>query len=59
MLILLHGNGWDEFALLGGAMLVAMLIVNFTMRRDGNASDVATDDERSRSGRDRPDEEEF
>ena len=30
--LLLHGNGWDEFLLIGGAVLIAFLVVKFTTR---------------------------
>jgi len=31
-LLLLHGSGWDEFLLIGGAILLAYLVVRFTSR---------------------------
>lgn len=31
-LLLLHGSGWDEFLLMGGAILLAFVIVRLTMR---------------------------
>ena len=40
MILLLHGNGWDEFLLLGGAILVAFLIVRVTSR---DSADDPTD----------------
>jgi hypothetical protein len=33
--LLLHGSGWDEFLLLGGAILLAFLIVRLTARDSG------------------------
>jgi hypothetical protein len=36
-LLLLHGSGWDEFLLLGGAVFLAYFIVKMTSR--GNSDD--------------------
>ena len=37
--LLLHGSGWDEFLLMGGAILLAYVIVKFTMRGGDEDSD--------------------
>ncbi len=38
-LLLLHGSGWDELLLMGGAILLAYVIVKFTMRGGDEDSD--------------------
>lgn len=39
-LLWLHGSGWDEFALLGGAVLLAFVIVKVTTRGDESDPDT-------------------
>jgi hypothetical protein len=35
-ILLLHGSGWDEFLLIGGAIALAVLVVKFTSRGGGD-----------------------
>ena len=49
-LLLLHGSGWDEFLLLGGAIFLAFLIVKFTTRDpDSDTAEPPTDPEPRRT----------
>jgi hypothetical protein len=34
--LLLHGNGWDELLLIGGAILLAVVVVRLTSRSGGD-----------------------
>jgi hypothetical protein len=42
LLLLLHGSGWDEFLLMGGAIVLAVVIVKFTMRDGDGPADSPT-----------------
>jgi hypothetical protein len=42
LLLLLHGNGWDELLLMGGAVALAVVIVKFTMRDGDGPADTPT-----------------
>jgi hypothetical protein len=42
LLLLWHGNGWDELLLMGGAVAVAIVIVKFTMRDGDGPADSPT-----------------
>jgi hypothetical protein len=41
-LLLLHGSGWDELLLMGGAIALAVVIVKFTMRDGDDPADSPT-----------------
>ncbi|MCC7106684.1 MAG: hypothetical protein IT307_16225 [Chloroflexi bacterium] len=49
-LLLLHGSGWDELALAGGAVLLAVVLVYVTSRKKHDEDDEADSEEEPVAG---------
>jgi hypothetical protein len=48
--LLLHGNGWDELALTGGAVLLAVVLVYLTSRKKHEEDDETESEDKSLAG---------